>query len=142
MRNHTYQYSPEEEYRLNEYNQHVQIWLWIGIVCLLTIAAGTNVGVRLIGRRRRAHAGQCALLRQRPPKGCSRTGKRCSRWVPGMIIAIWRKATGRKSQLAAALYIDGPLAQVGLIAGYVLLNLLLVFLGGQCTMLPSVVVPS
>lgn len=129
-RKHTTLYSPLEYDQLNRYNQLVEVWLWIGILVILGSVAFLNALTHLHGRRRRSKAATYAITRQRPPKGCARTGKRCSRWVPATLVAFWRKYTGHKSDVAGYLYIDGPLAQVILILSYVLLNLLLVFLGG------------
>lgn len=115
-------YTPNELQTLYDYNHLVPLYLWSGLITLLGSAGAINAAQLWHGRRRRRLAGHYALTLQQAMKGCSRTGKKCTRWLAATILSIFRKYSIRESRIAHSIGMMN-LGQVLLIICYFAFNL-------------------
>ena len=104
------------------YNHRVPLYLWLVLLIVLGSASALNAWVILHGYRRRKLAGHCARTRFEAVKGCSRTNKACTRWVPAAFISVFRKYSIRESLLARAVGMTN-LGQLALLVLYLAINL-------------------
>lgn len=107
----------------------VQVWLWAVIVLFLVIFIASNQIARRVSISKRKLARQYAG-EKRPSNACARTGKGCTRWVPGTVIAIVRKFAYRRTSKIALILGMSTSSQVIVIGAYWIINLILVVGGG------------
>lgn len=122
-------YTPTQTYRLQQKNKFVQVYLVAGLLATFLVAVLFNLLGHAISLRRRKVATRF-IGKVRPSGACSRTGKGCTRWVPGTIVAMVRKMGGRRSRVAESLGM-GSLAELAVIGAYYFLHLVLVVTSGE-----------
>lgn len=111
----------------HQYNKWVPGWLYAGLSLLCISLGAYNFADRAIARW---YTSKYHSL-HRPPSGLSRghAGKRKLEWLPSAILARWRTMSYRKNKVAGWFGL-GSASQAVVIFAYLLLNLLIVLLGG------------
>ena len=125
---HDLRYTPDQLHYLVEFNEYVGAYLWVGLFAVIAIATALNLYSKSHSIRRRFVIKRWIISGIPPVKGCSRTGKGCTRWVPATFLALFRKWTIRKGKYASIVHFTN-LGQVSLVLGYITLNLALCFGG-------------
>lgn len=121
-----------QQYRdVLHYNKYVQLYLWIGIVGIIGVLTIAHLVSHTLSYLRRRFAAQW-VGGKRPSNACSRTGKGCSMWVPGTLVATFRKTAVRKSHTAERIGMSS-LGEVGFLAFYYCFNIILVVCGGEAS---------
>ncbi|KAG8996567.1 hypothetical protein FRB93_000709 [Tulasnella sp. JGI-2019a] len=127
---HASHYTPEQYQSILHYNKYVQLYLWIGIICIVGITTIVHVVGRTFSYLRRRFAARWVGGERRPSNACSRTGKGCTKWVPGTMVARFRKTCVRRSH-AAEMVGMSSLGEVGMIVFYYCFNIVLVVCGAN-----------
>lgn len=131
-------YDPATEARLQHFNDYVGLYFWIGecpasvfsltsgIVAIILTVTAVNWFQWLLGYLRRHQAGHS--IHTLAPSSSRRPQYRNN--IPSYISAIWRKYSVRREHtILTAHFHLGNLGQLFLISLYLLLNLLILFLG-------------
>lgn len=122
-------YSPGEPERLISYNANVELYLLGPLLFIIFSTIFINLLSKYLSYRRRTIAARF-VGKVRPSAACARTGKGCTRWVPGFVMASFRKFGGKKSRVAEYFNLSS-LGEVMVIGVYWVANLILVVCGGE-----------
>lgn len=126
-------YTPQQLHDVLTYNKYVQVYLWVGLIGIVGITTLFHILGQSLSYLRRRYAASY-IGRTRPSGACSRSGKGCTKWVPGTMLATFRKACCRKSHAAEKIGMSS-LGEVFLVVSYYCLNIILVVCGGESTFL-------
>ncbi|KAK4698578.1 hypothetical protein P7C70_g7694, partial [Phenoliferia sp. Uapishka_3] len=124
MGTHQPNYTPSQLYHLKQSNKFVQVYLITALLSAFLIAVLVNILAKSLSYIRRKYAARF-VGKLRPSAACSRSGKGCTMWLPGTMLAGIRKLGCRRSKVAEAIGMSS-LAEVGLIGSYYVLNIVLV----------------
>lgn len=125
-------YTAEQYRNVLYYNKYVQLYLWIGILGLIGVVTIAHLVGQTLSYLRRKFAARWVGGKTRPSNACSRTGKGCTMWVPGTMVATFRKTAVRKSHQAERIGMSS-LGEVGAVAFYYCFNVILVVCGGEAS---------
>lgn len=117
-------YTVQQCQELQHQNKFVQVYLASPLALLFIILVGSNYFSIYLSYRRRRHATKF-VLQMRPSASCSRTGRRCTMWLPGTVLSLHRKLVYRSSGFAETLGMSS-LGEFGAILSWYALNFVLV----------------
>jgi hypothetical protein len=124
-------YTQGELADLNFYNDHCGAYLWAVLGLVLILFTVARLVADTFSRRRRHLAAEAVRGKPQLIIFCdARLGKLCSRHIPSTVLAISRKVAINQPRFIRALHL-GTIGHVGLLAGYFVLNMILLFAGGR-----------
>ncbi|KAM0750543.1 hypothetical protein T439DRAFT_356298 [Meredithblackwellia eburnea MCA 4105] len=126
MREHKPRYSEAEEKYLVWYNKFVPLWLYVGLIIMVTVFSSFNLLSRAISSW---HVQHYYSLHSRPPKA-SGLKERASRAYGSAILAAYRRFVYQPSKIVRLFGLESG-AQAAVLVGYGILNLLIAGLGAS-----------
>ncbi|KAG8881539.1 hypothetical protein FRB98_004255 [Tulasnella sp. 332] len=126
---HAPSYTAQQYRDVLHYNKYIQLYLWIGVLGLIGLVTLAHLIGRTLSYLRRKFAARW-VGGKRPSNACSRTGKGCTKWIPGTMVATFRKACVRKSHTAERMGMSS-LGEVAVVTFYYCFNIILVVCGAN-----------